>query len=70
MQQLLEQSGRQAHAATGTPSIDHLAAIAGGHTGTEAMGAGALQPAGLKCALHWQFSLDTAVAVWANEKDR
>jgi hypothetical protein len=38
--------------ALGTPRTQNLAAIAGGATGTETMGASTLEAAGLKGALH------------------
>jgi len=44
--------GSQAGAALGAACLDDLAAIGGGHAGTETVGAGALQAAGLKCAFH------------------
>ncbi len=45
-------SGRQASASLGPAGIDHLAATLGGHACAEAVGAGALQVAGLECAFH------------------
>jgi len=47
-----EISGSQTDATLGTASIDDFAAVTGGHTGTEAVGAGTLQVAGLKSSFH------------------
>ena len=45
-------SGRQALAAFRTTAAEYQAAVLGGHAGAEAVGALALQDAGLKCSLH------------------
>ncbi len=42
----------QPGATFGAPGLDHLTPVLGGHPGTETMGAGALEVAGLECAFH------------------
>lgn len=49
----LNLNASQLGAAFGTATGQNLAAILGGHAGTEAVGALALQHAGLKCAFHY-----------------
>ena len=43
---------RQALAAPGATTVEDLATAPGCHTGTETVGAGALEYAGLKCSFH------------------
>jgi hypothetical protein len=56
-------SGNQSRTPFGASRIEHLATTAGGHPGTEAVSAGPLEPAGLKCAFH---DLDTLCVVIRN----
>lgn len=49
----LNLNASQLGAAFGTATGQNLAAILGGHAGTETVGALALQHAGLKCAFHY-----------------
>jgi hypothetical protein len=53
--------GRQTGTALGTTRIQNLAAIAGGHAGTETVGTGTLENTGLECTFHDETLLKSRV---------